>query len=131
MAYSLTGGCACGAVRYTGKGDAKFAFHCQCRDCQHMTGSGHSTQFAIDRENFEVTGDLTWWNRDTDAGSIVSNGFCATCGAPVYGYTSRFPDNLMILAGSLDDPSMISPDRVFFADSAVVWDHISLPERNS
>lgn len=124
----LSGGCACGAVRYTSSADAKFAFHCQCRDCQFMTGSGHATQFAIDRGDIAFEGELTWWDRKNAAGSTISKGFCGTCGCPVYGVTSRFPDNLMVMVGTLDDPSAVTPGRIFFAEEAQPWDHQSVPE---
>ena len=38
-----TGGCACGAIRYEARGDAIAEIHCQCRDCQKRSGTGHSS----------------------------------------------------------------------------------------
>lgn len=118
----LTGGCACDAVRYRIKGPVKFSFLCQCRDCQRMTGSGHAVQFAVATEDFEFTGPTHSWTRRTASGHEVSKHFCPTCGSPLFGQTSRAPATTMVMAGSLDDPSSLTPSRLFFADEAQPWD---------
>jgi hypothetical protein len=38
-----TGGCACGAVRYATPHAPMFQNHCQCRDCQRRSGTGHGS----------------------------------------------------------------------------------------
>ena len=39
MADSMTGGCACGRVRYTAKVEGDDAYLCHCRMCQRASGS--------------------------------------------------------------------------------------------
>jgi hypothetical protein len=39
---TITGGCRCGAVRYTIEAEPLFARHCWCRDCQYI-GAGPGT----------------------------------------------------------------------------------------
>ena len=125
---SLTGGCACGAVRFTAQGAPRFAFICQCRDCQKLSGSGHAVQFCHDADAFEVTGDVATWQRSSAAGHAVTKMFCPTCGTPIYGTTARAPAIVMALAGALDDPGAITPDRIFFHDEAQPWDTASVPQ---
>lgn len=122
----LTGGCACGQVRFTAIGAPKFAFLCQCRDCQQMTGSAHAAQFCHDASAFSVTGALAQWDRKGAEGHIVSKFTCATCACPIYGTTSRATAIVMVMAGALEDPAAITPDRIFFADSAIPWDHATV-----
>lgn len=40
MPNTITGGCACGAIRYECTAEPVAAMHCQCRDCQHSSGTG-------------------------------------------------------------------------------------------
>ena len=120
----LAGGCACGQIRFMAKGAYKFAFFCQCRSCQKMTGSGHAAQFCHDRSTFSVTGAPAQWSRKTDAGETVTKSFCQTCGAPLFGTTTRAPGIVMVLAGALDSPAVVRPDRVFFAENRVAWDDL-------
>ena len=42
MTAKISGGCACGAVRYEIAADPQFQGQCQCRDCQRATGTGHA-----------------------------------------------------------------------------------------
>ena len=43
MTRPYTGGCACGAIRYATKHAPVFQNHCQCRDCQRWSGTGHGS----------------------------------------------------------------------------------------
>ena len=45
----FSGGCSCGAVRYTIDAEPVRAFQCQCRDCQMDSGGGHSSVFVFPR----------------------------------------------------------------------------------
>ena len=128
---TLSGGCACGAVRFTAEGAPRFAFICQCRDCQRLSGSGNAVQFCHDANRFEVTGDTAQWARDTQSGNQMTNHVCKICLSPLYSTTTRAPAIVMVLAGSLDDPAAITPDRIFYRDDAQPWDHIELPEKGS
>lgn len=120
----VSGGCACGAVRYETPDQPTFSFHCQCRDCQHATGTGHASQFVVSLENLDVSGDLTFYAETADSGTAVSRGFCPVCGSPVMGKTTRSPEICMINAASLDDSSDFSPTKVFFQDKGLPWDFI-------
>ena len=55
MNVPLTGGCACGAIRYSCSSAPLYMGNCHCRDCQRATGSAffpavkapHSTNVLI------------------------------------------------------------------------------------
>lgn len=120
----LTGGCACGAVRYAVAEPPRFAFHCQCRQCQRAGGGGHSSQFVVSDAALTVHGDLRFFEQTADSGSTVSRGFCPVCGSPVLGRTSGHPDIVLIHAGSLDDPAGFVPQKVVWSAEAQPWDYI-------
>ena len=120
----LTGGCACGAVRYEIAGTPDFSFLCQCRRCQRATSTGHAPGFKIERANLTVTGSLTSYEVEADSGAKVSHQFCPVCGSPVFSSTERFASTCSVYAASLDDPSVFEPERVIFHDSAQPWDYV-------
>ena len=120
----LTGGCACGAVRYEIAGTPDFSCLSQCRRCQRATGTGHAPGFKIERANLTVTGTLTSHEVEADSGAKVSHQFCPVCGSPVFSSTERFATSCSVYAASLDDPSVFAPEQVIFHDSAQPWDYV-------
>ncbi len=121
---ALIGGCACGQVKFRAEGGAKFAFICHCRACQHLSGTGHAAAVASDRDQFTVSGNPAVFTRPSDSGHEVSQHFCQTCGSPLYNTMTRGPGLVMIDWGALDDPSAITPDRVFEEHNAADWDRV-------
>src|SRR5262249_28067187 len=124
MAAKLTGGCACGAVRYEISAPPAMSVQCQCRDCQRATGTGHVDAMTFPRSAVGLTGDLKFHERRGDSGHSVSRGFCPGCGAPVMWQFARNPELCGILVGSLDDPSSFSPQFVFFTSRGHAWDQL-------
>ena len=62
MARAYTGGCACGAIRYAIEDEPVMQHHCQCRDCQGRSGTGHSSYLTFpDRAKATITGTATTW----------------------------------------------------------------------
>ncbi len=124
MSKSYVGGCACGAIRYEINDEPIFANHCQCRDCQHMSGTGHGSYLTFpSRAAVTLKGDAAHWGRAGDSGNIKTNGFCPTCGSPVYLTFSAMPDFFTIHAASLDDPSQFKPQALTYAVRGHSWDH--------
>ncbi len=121
---TMTGGCACGAVRYEIEGEPGFSFLCQCRRCQRATGSGHAPAFKVERSQLTMTGELAAYEVTADSGFKVRSEFCPTCGSPILSATERFPDSCSILAVTLDDPSRFAPQTAIFRDAAQPWDHV-------
>ncbi len=122
MTLPLTGGCLCGAVRYSISAPPRFQFHCHCRDCQRHSGTGHTSRMAVTLETLTVTGELRWFRVTGDNGSGLLRGFCPTCGSAVVNEPERLPDLRMISAGTLDDPSQFSPVKSLYPERAPPWD---------
>jgi len=120
----MSGGCACGTVRYEVREEPSFSFHCHCLPCQRATGGGHASSFIVSTDGTTVEGDLTYYERITEKGNIVGQGFCPACGSPVLNRNSGMNDRLFIYAGSLDDPAQFKPVREIFHDDAPPWDHV-------
>lgn len=125
MSHAYTGGCACGAVRYAVSAEPVFMNHCQCRDCQQRSGTGHGSYltFASPGE-VEVTGAATHWDIVADSGNVKTHAFCPACGTPVYLTFSAMPGLFTVHAASLDDPGRYTPQVVTYAMRGHAWDHL-------
>ena len=124
MSEAITGGCACGKIRYESEGDVEFAFHCHCRKCQRATGSGHSSAFAMSANDVALTGEVRYFEHQSDSGYATHSGFCPTCGSPIVSKTAQIPDRLYFYVATLDQPSNFEPQFVVFEDAALPWDHM-------
>jgi hypothetical protein len=120
----LSGGCACGGVRYRATAEPDFSLNCQCRKCQRITGTGYACLFRLGVDDVSIEGEIRTFDQPSDSGSTTSSGFCPACGSPVFGSTERFPDVLYFHAATLDDPSRFRPEFVAFRDAAQPWDHV-------
>jgi hypothetical protein len=120
----FTGGCACRAIRYEIATEPLTAGHCQCRDCQHMTGAGHASMMAFPEAAVRLTGTPKFHDSKADSGNVASRGFCATCGAFVVAKTSGMKGILTIAAGSLDEPARFTPQLVVYTSSGHMWDQV-------
>lgn len=122
MAY--TGGCTCGAIRYEISGEPLVENHCQCRDCQRRSGTGHGSYLAFPRAAVNLQGAGKHWDIVADNGNVKSHSFCPNCGSPVYLTFAAMPDVFIVHAASLDDPSRHKPQMVTYTVRGYAWDHI-------
>jgi hypothetical protein len=116
-------GCACGAIRYEIPGEPLASTDCQCRDCQHMSGTGHGSYLTFaGRKNVRLTGAATEWAMTADNGNLKTRGFCPGCGAPVYVTFAAAPDLFTVHAASLDEPRRYKPQVVLYTARGHAWD---------
>jgi len=124
MSHAYTGGCACGDIRYEISGEPIFMNHCQCRDCQRKSGTGHGSYLTFPREGVKLEGEAAQWNIVGDSGNVKTRAFCPTCGSPVYMTFAAMPGVFTVHAASLDDPSRYQPQAVTYAMRGYAWDHL-------
>ncbi len=130
MMKPISGGCACGRIKYRCSSKPLFSFHCPCRDCQQASGTGHSSVFICRDDDTEIDGELSWYKRVAPSNNTVKQGFCGNCGSPIMNRNSGYPDNLFITAGSLDDPSLFAPTKTVHPEMALAWDFQEPEEPN-
>ena len=118
----LDGGCLCGAIRYTLTGPSLFVSQCACRDCQKATGTGHTTIVGIHHSQLALTGTPATYTNAGATGGKVTRHFCGTCGGRLYTSGDLPGEVIMVQAGSLDDPSVITPESIIYRKDAAVWD---------
>ena len=125
MSKAYTGGCACGAIRYEISAAPIFMNDCQCRDCQHTSGTGHGSYLTFpSRARVKLTGEATHWDMVADSGNQKTRAFCPVCGSPVYMTFAAMPDLLTVHAASLDDASRYAPQVVTYTVRGHAWDHV-------
>lgn len=131
MSEVWTGGCACGAIRYEIAGEPVNMADCQCRDCQHASGTGHGSYVIFpNRAAVKLEGSATHWDMVGDSGNVKTRGFCPSCGSPVYLTFPAKPDHFIVHAGSLDDPGRYAPQAVLYRVRGHDWDKLdpSVPQ---
>ena len=121
----IVGGCQCGAVRYEINADPIFAGHCQCTDCRKATGAGHITVAAFPEGAVKFAGKSKSYGSKSDTGANVTRDFCSECGGRTSSRASSMPGLIMVTAGSMDDPSLVSPGMALYNKRHVAWDYLN------
>ena len=129
MPGKITGGCACGAVRYEVDADPVLMLNCHCRDCQRASGSAYAATVVVPKAAVTSRGELRSHEVVGSSGKPVRRTFCPACGSPIAIDLDRVPDVLALQAGSLDDPSIHKPSLDLFTASAQPWDHMQAETR--
>jgi hypothetical protein len=112
----LTGGCQCGAVRYTADIIPKTAHLCHCRMCQKAAGNYFMALASAPKATFEARGEISWFQ----SSDPVRRGFCAECGTPLIYDPLGSPDWSVTL-GSLDNPAAIAPTHESGTEARMPW----------
>jgi hypothetical protein len=124
MAQKMSGGCACGAIRYECNFDPVKMLNCHCRDCQRATGSAYAAIAIVPKVAVQMRGEPRYFKIVGNAGMAVERGFCDICGSQLTLKLDRLPDILGLQAGTLDDPSVYRPTMDVFTSSAQPWDRM-------
>jgi hypothetical protein len=118
----LPGGCVCGAVRYRLTSDPVTLYACHCTDCQTATGTAFALSMVVNRDAIElVQGELEPHEYRLDDGRIKRTLRCARCDASLWLAPERFPNLLILQAGTLDDTSWFAPAGHIWTRSAQRW----------
>jgi len=105
-----SGGCACGAVRYTVRGEPFHVGRCHCADCRKESGSTFTVYAQWPRDAFELEGELATYD---------GRSFCARCGSRLLCLQE---DDVEIRLGSLDDaPFALRPEAEIWTKRREPW----------
>ena len=113
----LTGGCACGAVRYALNASPLIVHACHCRDCQRLTGSAFVINIWIEKKYVEAPVAPTSFRLAGGTGKHHDVFFCDACSTYLWSRYQAAGDALFVRAGTLDDPSAVRPDVHIFTRS--------------
>ena len=113
MSERMSGGCACGKVRYTASVEPDEAYLCHCRMCQRSTGSVSIAFVNAKLDDIDWEGEPDWY----DSSAIARRPFCSSCGASLGFIFKDAADKMDLTVASFDDPSLFSPKHHFGAES--------------
>jgi hypothetical protein len=126
-----SGGCVCGAVRFTAAGAPRRVTLCHCTWCQRRTGTAFGTEVVFERGQVTFAGEAPaqYRHHSDESGRWLDVEFCRTCGANL-GFTLEAAPELRALpAGAFDDPTWIRAEQVpfrhVFLRSRRAWPELS------
>jgi hypothetical protein len=105
-----SGGCLCGAVRYTVRGEPFHVGRCHCADCRKESGSTYTIYGQWPLDAFESSGDVARYE---------GRGFCPRCGGRLF---DVFETGVEVRLGSLDDaPFELQPEAEVWIKRREPW----------
>ena len=108
-----TGGCLCGAVRYSVRGEPVHVGRCHCADCRRESGSAFTIYAHWPVEQFEVRGEIV---------SYEGRGFCPRCGSRLLDPPEPGDRLVEVRIGTLDDaPFGLKPETEVWVKRREAW----------
>ena len=115
---TLTGGCACGAVRYEARGTPFHRTLCHCADCRRTAAAPVVAWFSVRTEDLVFVQGTATLHRSSPP---VERGFCGRCGTPLTYRNDAYPEEVDVTTCSLDDPDAAAPQDHTFAARRLHW----------
>ncbi len=120
---NLNASCDCGAITVSVNGRAVSMFQCACRNCQIVSGSGHTSVVLFPNESVSVVGATKSHVRPADSGATFTRHFCPECGTTIHAQSSRAPAFRILPAGLFAGQNdWFVPNQLIFSRSHVAWD---------
>ncbi|MEE8271394.1 MAG: GFA family protein [Alphaproteobacteria bacterium] len=116
------GGCQCGAIRYRLTGRPLWTAFCHCQSCRRATGSAVAAYAGYAADRFAYVAGAP---RRHGSSSGVTRGFCGACGSPLTYEGERWPGEIHIHIGTLDQPEAFPPEGHAFAAERLPWLHFA------
>lgn len=108
----MSGGCACGRVRFAASIHDDKAYLCHCRMCQRATGS-----VSIAFKNLKES-DVAWESGPDwfESSPIAIRPYCRDCGTSLGFKFKEGSEYMDLTVASFDDPSRFKPAHHFGAE---------------
>lgn len=98
----LLGGCICGEVCYTARGNLGGGYACHCLDCQTRSGSAFATMLPVAWDTLTFAGTLCEWQQVSSSGEASQTFACAQCFTRLFTRRSIWPGMAVLRAGTLE-----------------------------
>ena len=112
------GRCQCRALEYEFEGKPKWVMHCHCESCRRATSSPVATYVGVHIEQFRyLKGDPAIY----ESSPGVQRYFCPKCGSPMAYAGARWPKEVHLFIGTLEDPTKFPPTGHANVGEQVAW----------
>ena len=113
-AQFLSGGCACGRIRFTADVPQEApAYLCHCRMCQRASGNVSLAMVGLKQAAVTWSEEPEWYH----SSPIAERPFCAQCGTTLGFRYLEGTDKMDLTVAAFDDPSVFTPKSHFGAES--------------
>lgn len=118
--HQSTGGCMCGAVRYTIMGAPSRVLHCHCQSCRTHTGAPMATLAVFRADQITFSGEA---RKPFASAPGVERAFCGTCGTSLTWETVFGAEGALcaLHISSFDDPDAMTPTGHSFYSERISW----------
>ena len=114
----VSGGCFCGAVRYTAEVNLHEAAYCHCRICQKTSGAPAEIAVSVKPGTLLYTNEEPKFFQTSPFGRA---GFCQHCGSRLVWMSPDREDLTNVSVGSLDHPENVVPSEHTCVESQLPW----------
>jgi hypothetical protein len=127
MAKKVTGGCACGSIRYQLLDKPMFVHCCHCDDCQRLTGSAFVLNAIIETQAIKLLRGkpkAVPVPRENGSHDIYRR---PTCQIALWSNYGRGSNRRFVRVGKLDEAAGLRPDVYIYTRWKAKW--LKLPKR--
>ena len=109
----MSGGCACGRIRFDATVDSDDAYLCHCRMCQRSSGNVSLAMVGVEQAAVQWSTEPDWYR----SSPIAQRPFCSGCGTSLGFRYDEGTTRMDLTVASFDDPSRFRPTSHFGAES--------------
>jgi len=112
------GGCRCGAVRLTARGEPDAVVYCHCGDCRRSNGAPLSLFVGYEVGRIEMSRGTP---KVYESAPGVRRSFCGDCGTSMFYEDERLPGKVYISIGVFDAPESFEPEAHSWFSQKLSW----------
>ncbi|HEY7763747.1 MAG TPA: GFA family protein [Aestuariivirgaceae bacterium] len=101
-----SGRCLCGRVTFESSSDPLWTGYCHCASCRRHTASPVAAFAGFEAGSVHFSGETP---QEYESSSGTWRSFCGRCGTPISYRSQRYPGEIHVYVGALDEPRRYAP----------------------
>jgi len=122
VSLPLTGGCGCGAVRFTIDAPLAVAVYCHCTRCQRRTGTASQATARLAPGSLRLTAGGEHVRAWAPGG--LEKAFCGACGSALFARDNESGEIRAVRLAAVDGDPGIRPSARQFVAYAAAWEPV-------